>query len=185
MNSYFRTVLGDIRVEAGMHCQCHEHVLIQNGVSARLNPALRMEDENKTTRELREYRQAGGRLIVDAQPVYCGRMARALTNVSGSTGVHIVSVTGFHKLCFYEEDSPIRSLDADALAALFETEIDAGMLDEYGERGAAKAGLVKCALDSCGREWGRYNALFQAAARAAGKTGAHVLVHTQNDTHVS
>lgn len=179
-----RTVLGDIGADTLGHAQCHEHLFIQDGVSARYNPDLRMDDLEKTQRELMSYREAGGDLVVDAQPVFCGRMAESLAKVSKATDVSIVAVTGFHKLLFYEESNPIYCRSENELTRLFISEINEGMLGDEGKVCAARAGMIKCALDACGRNAGRYPILFQAVSNAALETGVPILVHTERDTDV-
>ena len=97
--------------------------------------------------------------------------------------MQIVAVTGFHKLQFMEEGSPLPKLSREELTALFVSEIRDGMLQPDGTRSAAKAGMVKLAYEKEGWRSEEYKTLFEAAADAAAQTGAPVMVHTekQND----
>ena len=70
------------------------------------NVAVDMDEAEKSLKELEEYREAGGSLIVDAQPGMYGRMAELLGEISRSSGVHIVSSTGFHKTEFCKRKYP-------------------------------------------------------------------------------
>ena len=142
------------------------------------NPALCMEDEAASQKELAEYRAAGGTAVVDAQPVFCGRMAGALQRASLASGVHIIAVTGFHKTAFYKKDSPVFACGTKQLAEIFAADVTAGMLDTDGRRTDAKAGLIKIALDNNGDE-SMYRKLTEASLIAASVTGAPILVHTE------
>ncbi len=178
-----RTVLGDIPSDALGHAQCHEHLFIEKGVSFSVNPALYMADAAQTNAELLAYKKSGGGGIVDAQPVYCGRMAGALLNAASRSGVHIVATTGYHKTMFYAPDSPIFLHSEQQLADTFISEVREGMLDVTGARIAAKAGMLKVALDERGNNE-TYEKLLRSVIYAATQTCAPVLVHTDPNTDV-
>ncbi|HWR24342.1 MAG TPA: hypothetical protein VN366_12770 [Feifaniaceae bacterium] len=178
-----RTVLGDIPGDALGHAQCHEHLFIEKGVSFSVNPALHMDDAKNTNAELLAYKKSGGGAVVDAQPIYCGRMARALADASSRSGVHIVAATGFHKTIFYGPDSPLFWLTERQLADTFVSDVREGMLDVTGRRVLAKAGILKAALDE--RGWNAvYERLLQALIAAAMETDAPILIHTDPNTDV-
>lgn len=188
---FIRTVLGDIKPEQLGYCQCHEHLFIARGISAQKVPSLVMEDIDKSTQELFLYHKKGGRAVVDAQPVGCGRMADELRIASERSGVHIIASTGFHKLDFYGSNHFIYKMDVDELTELFCGEITLGMFTDYKDddtaltkRKKAKAGIIKAASD--GRDIRLpegnlpvYRKLFTAAGRAARLTGAPVLTHLE------
>lgn len=170
-----RTVLGDVAPELLGHAQCHEHLFI----------AQQMDDCEKSLHELKDYRKAGGDALVDAQPAFCGRMASSLARASCEAGVYIVAVTGFHKSQFYEPDAFPMTASEEELARFFASEVEAGMLGEDGGRTEGRAGLVKAALDVGGIDANaRYRRSFEAAAEAAARTGAPVLVHTERGADV-
>lgn len=178
-----RTVLGDIPGDALGHAQCHEHLFIEKGVSFSVNPALCMDDSAQSNAELLAYKKSGGGAILDAQPVYCGRMAGALADASSRSGVHIVAVTGFHKTMFYGPDSPIYLQTEQQLSDTFISEVREGMLDVAGKRIGAKAGVIKAALDERGMS-PVYEKLIGAVITAAIETAAPVLIHTDPNTDV-
>lgn len=191
MADFIRTVTGDICPNTFGYCQCHEHLLLAKGKSYTIDPSLCMDDEEKSTEELISYKAAGGRALVDAQPVGCGRMADGLRRISENSGVHIVASTGFHKLRFYAEDHFVYRCSAEELAALFADELTLGMYVDnvngeaaFTQRGPAKAGIIKTASD--GRDiiadedvLPVYKKLFTAAAMAAVRTGAPVITHLE------
>ncbi|NCD32481.1 MAG: hypothetical protein EOL87_03585 [Spartobacteria bacterium] len=163
--------------------QCHEHLFIREGVSGCVNPALCFESSIKASAELTRYYAAGGRTLVDAQPVGCGRMSRLLQEVAEITGVHIVASTGFHKLMFYPEKHWIHRLSESALRDVFVHELTQGMfimcdLDEPKNCTTACAGMIKTAIDTDGLTV-PYKTLHTAAAWAALATGASVQCHME------
>ncbi|MBQ6840058.1 MAG: TatD family hydrolase [Oscillospiraceae bacterium] len=178
-NSKIRTVTGDLPAEQLGHIQCHEHIWLRKGPGYELNPALCMDDYNKSLQELKDYRLAGGATIVDAQPGGFGRDAEKLLRLSKDSGVNIVAVTGFHKKAFAEED--LGALTETALVDRFCREITEGMT----ECGSAKAGMVKAAWDDGGLEDYVNQKLFSAVAATAAQTGAPVLIHTEKDTDLT
>lgn len=193
---YVKTVTGDIQVESLGWCQCHEHIFLKKGPAYQMSKALQMEDYEKSKEELLLYKNAGGTTIVDAQPVFSGRMADNLKRASKETGVQIVASTGFHKHAFYNADSPIYKMSEVEFAELFLSEITEGMLayDEAqtyneafkkGKRLNARAGIIKLAVDEGGiAATSTYEKLFTGALWAAKETGAALLCHFETGTDV-
>ncbi len=181
-----RTVRGDIAPEKLGWCQCHEHLFLEKGRSYEINSALCMDDIKRSVDELKAYAKAGGSTYVDAQPVGCGRMAEVMAGASEGSGVNIISSTGFHKTCFYDDESFIFSASEFYLTELFISEIKEGMLSSRrdGERRLdAKAGIIKVAVDKGGIYANKvYEKLFCAAVTAAKETGAAMLAHFEPDT---
>jgi phosphotriesterase-related protein len=177
------TVLGDISPGELGFCHSHEHLSINEGRPFQVNPALLIDDEARTARELAIFRRAGGRSIADAQPLGCGRDAAVLRRLARRTGVHIIASTGFHKMEFYAPDHWIHETPADRLADWFRLELKQGMF-EGADRAAplrrtdVRAGQVKAALDRGGFEGQKR--LVVAAAAAVKATGAPLTVHIEN-----
>lgn len=177
------TVLGEIRPERLGFTQCHEHLMLSRGKPWEINPALCMDDLEKSVRETESYRSAGGSALVEAQPVGCNRDSEGLVKIAERAGVFIIASTGFHKMQFYGEGHWIFTAEEKELAKLFISELTEGMCTgmdrEYRPvRHKAKAGIIKTALDSCGLQE-PYERLFRAAARAQKETGAPLMVHIE------
>lgn len=176
-----QTVAGSVENHELGFCQCHEHIFIRKGRSFEINPALWMEDINKSTDELILYRNSSGRSLADAQPVGCGRMAGLLLQASRNSGVNIIASTGFHKLIFYRQEHWIHSIGREELTGLFVDEILTGMYADGDDgfpslRTSAKAGIIKTAAAGEGVA-GEYKKLFAAAAEASLRTGAPIMCH--------
>ena len=178
-----RTVQGDIAPETLGFTHCHEHIFIERGKSAEMNPALLLDDYEKSLRELKLFREAGGNALVDAQPVMAGRMAEWLLKASQESGVHIVASTGFHKTCFYYDDGYIFHKTEQEITELYISEITQGMLtskQDGMQRLDARAGIIKTAVDSGGIFADKlYEKLHSAAAAAQLETGVPVMCHIE------
>lgn len=176
-------VKGTIQSSEIGFCHSHEHLFLADGQSAKVHPALRLDDFDKTFDELFLYKKVGGSTIVDAQPVGCGRIAQFQAEASERSGINIIASTGFHKLIFYPEDHWIHSIDEDDLTNLFISEIKSGMyIDADYELPSKKIsslpGVIKTASDLNGVDR-QYKRLFSAAAEASIRTGTPVLSHTE------
>lgn len=181
------TVLGTIHNNELGFCQCHEHLFIADGWSGKINPVLRIDNMDNTVKELITFKSYGGKSLVDAQPLGCGRMAAELVKASRLSGVNIIASTGFHKLIFYPEDHWIYRMNESQLALLFIEELQNGMFVnsdiEYPSITiSSKAGIIKTALDEEGLT-DRYKKLFYAAAVASKRTGVSILCHTEMGRH--
>jgi phosphotriesterase-related protein len=178
-----RTVIGDIEAKTLGFCQCHEHLFIERCKAFDISPLLFMDDLDKSSAELELYRLCGGQSLVEAQPVFAGRMAEHLLAASKKTGVKIIAVTGFHKTLFYNADSYIFHDSAQKISELYISEVEQGMLSSMAtgaKRLTCKAGLIKVAVDAGGiYADATYEKLFEAAAAAAVETGATIFCHVE------
>ena len=191
------TVLGQVDPLLLGHCQMHEHLFVQQGPAALQNPDLCLDSVPKTVQELLVYRAAGGRALVDAQPVGSGRMATALCEASRNSGVHVIASTGFHRPLFYPAGHWLFTTPVERLQALFIQELTEGLFDDgmtawpraqalsNPETGSLPtAGIIKVAAGPeglSGTEESRTP--FLAAARVAASSGAPVLIHTEEGLH--
>lgn len=182
-----RTVLGEIPLQQLGFCQCHEHLMISKGASYDVNPALCIDDMEKSRQELLQYLSAGGRSLIDAQPVGCNRMEYALARLSENTGANILCCTGFHKLQFYPEDHWINTYSEQELSSIFIHEIEKGMFvgsdnSEPEEFCSFKASIIKTAFDKEGLTE-RYQRLFHSAINASLATNTPLMVHIEYGTN--
>ncbi|WP_368901196.1 phosphotriesterase [Oceanobacillus oncorhynchi] len=178
-----QTVQGLIPPEQLGFCHSHEHLFLAEGQPEKLNPALRIDDYTATLSELEMFQSLGGKAIVDAQPLGCGRMEKELVKVSSQTKTHIVASTGFHKLAFYPHNHWIRTFSMEELKEVFIHELTVGMYigtdshlpKEYINH---KAGQIKTAIDEkrmkdSEKKW------FIAAAQASIETSIPIMCHTE------
>lgn len=182
---FLQTVLGRLDLSVPGHSQIHEHLFVRATPMAQQNPALRMDDFDRSLAELRDYREKGGSLLADAQPVAAGRDAEVLYALSRNSGVPIIASTGYHLLGFYPADCWVHALDEEGLYRLYRGELEEGMLpwrEDASRRPeeitSIRAGLVKAAIAREGPT-GRYAILLRAAARAAADADVPLMLHTE------
>ena len=181
--TYFTTVTGDMPAQEMGHCQPHEHVYIVETPALLTHPELRLTNLAASIEELKLYRIAGGTTLVDANPLATGRDALALQEASLTSGVKIISSTGYHIPVFYRPDHWIWTASEETLTDLFVRELTEGMFlggcyqwPKY--QTSIKAGLVKAMLTEEGVS-GRTETLLRAAGQAAVIGKASLMLHTE------
>ena len=174
-----QTVTGPLPVEAVTLTDGHAHVWIQppDGVE----PAARLDlhDEAAICAELRDFRAAGGSLLVDCQPGEAGRDARMLARISAATGVSITATTGAHQQKYYAPDCWLWRAPAEQAAAYFVEELTVGTRESGG---TIRATTIKIGYE--GVIAGQTRVLMEAAAEASRQTGALILFHTERGANV-
>jgi phosphotriesterase-related protein len=175
-----RTVLGDIAPEALGFCQCHEHLCLGGYPGG---DGRGIDEPEKTLAELTAWRNAGGRALVDAQPVGCGRDAAVLAGLAERGAISLIASTGFHRPVYYPPGHWILSAGEAQLTRLFVEELEDGMYLDGDEafprrRSRWRAGQIKTALDREGLTEPRRR-LFRAATAAALETGRPLMAHVE------
>ena len=93
------TVTGRIAPEELGFCQCHEHIAMSKGISYQINPALCMDDMEKSLEETKRFHLAGGAeqygVTIAIEPVvkhivYDARRARTVLDEIGSPNLQIL-----------------------------------------------------------------------------------------------
>ena len=127
--------------------------------------------------ELREYRQAGGKTIVDCQPGGCGRNGMKLLQLSQESDVIVIASTGFHRRIYYPSSWWLWEAGSEQIARYFIDEVLQGLEETRRLPKPVKAGLIKCACESALRDTPQK--VLEAAALAAAELGVCVEVHTE------
>jgi predicted metal-dependent phosphotriesterase family hydrolase len=168
-----RTVLGDIAPETLGLTLGHEHVFARPPDDV-TDPDLRLDDEEKSARELVSFRQAGGGAVVDMTTRDYGNDAAALARASQASGVHVIAATGFNKGRFADRLSS--GMTTVGIADFMTREVRYGIADTI-----YRAGLIKASssLDGANENERR---VFEAAAEAHAATGAPISTHTEKGT---
>ncbi|MBR5768445.1 MAG: phosphotriesterase [Clostridia bacterium] len=157
-----RTVNGDLSPDSFDLFHCHEHIWIDGSFLGPESPVRPIDDFEKSLSELKLLKK--GTLLVDCQPLNVGGDFGCFRRLSAESGIGIVASTGFHKLCFYRDDSRVlKAREYDLRRSFF--------------RQAGRCGIIKTAVEKEGIT-GRYEVLHTAAARTASETGLKVIVHT-------
>jgi len=170
------TVLGPVAAGEIGYCQMHEHIFVLPTPNSLKYPALEISDEEKSLAELLAYKAAGGRAMLDAQPLGAGRDIAALKRLSQKSGVHIIATTGYHLPAFYLPGHWIHTETAEQLSARFLDELENGVKCDGGE--VIFPGAVKSAIGGEGPV-GQLEVCLRAAARAAAKADVPLIMHTE------
>jgi 5-phospho-D-xylono-1,4-lactonase len=186
--TFVRTVLGDIPASELGVCYAHEHIIIDPCYATQLEPDFLLDSVEHAVTELKLFRDAGGRAVIDAMPCACGRNILKLAAVARSSGVHLVAPTGLHLRKYYCAGHWMDRYahDADALAELFIADIEEGVdANDYSgpslNRTSHKAGVIKIASGQ-DKLTSAEVTLFRAAAKAQVATGCPILTHTEQGT---
>lgn len=181
-----RTVLGDVpAAELGV-CYAHEHLVIDGGVPAIINPEISLPDVDAAVAELQPCQEAGVSTVVDAMPADAGRNVEKLAEISRRSGVHVVATTGLHHERYYGRRHWGEVLEPEQVADLFVDEVEQG-IDAHDLGGPVvrrtphRAGLVKVAGSSGGPS-PRDRRVFAAAALAVARTGTALMTHCEQGT---
>ena len=179
----YQTVLGDINESSLGHTQPHEHIYIVGTTDQEICPLICMNNLPLSAKEMILYHEEGGNTVVDANPLATGRDALALQDISRLSGVNIIATTGYHIPKFYRADHWIWTTPEEELEEIFASEITDGMFMEgfYVKptfRTDVKAGLVKAMITHDGMDNPDTVRCLTAAGKAAKRTGASIMVHT-------
>lgn len=132
--------------------------------------ALSFEDEEMMTGEVEDYRESGGRAILEVSVPGIRHKVPAIKRIAKATGVHVVISTGL-----YTGDSW-----PEKYKSMSEEELRRFMLDEirYGvEDTGIRPGHLKIAVDMLTADEER---ALRAAAKVAGETGFSLTVHCES-----
>ncbi|HEX4362784.1 MAG TPA: phosphotriesterase [Pseudonocardia sp.] len=180
-----RTVLGDMPADRLGRCDYHEHLF---QVSPLL-PGDELDNELASRSEAATLRAAGIAAMVEATPTGLGRRPASVARISALTGLAVVHVTGGHRHEHYPAGHWLPAATEADLADRFTADIADGLPEhDAHDRGAlafaphgapVRAGMVKAGvgywrIDPFERR------VLAAAATAAGRTGAAVMVHLEH-----
>lgn len=168
-----RTVRGDIAPDALGVCYGHEHLLGQPPPDL-AEPDFILDDADAAARELRWFREAGGRALVEMSTADYGRDAAGLRRLAERSGVHIVCATGFNTDRFSARHGAGETVET--LAARFTREVTVGIGDSGVRAGVIKAASTLNEISSHAEK------VFRAAARTHHATGAPLSTHTEAGT---
>ena len=174
MTHIIRTVRSDIAPhELGM-CAMHEHLLGRPPAPFDAELDLILDDVHAVQHDVRHFRHAGGRAIVEMTPIDYGRNITGLVQIAIACDVHVVAVSGFLKEKFAH----------DWLVNQSPRQISQRLINDItiGIDGTShRAGLLKAA-SSLHQITPLEQTAFAAVALAHHATGACISTHTEAGT---
>ncbi len=173
--TFVQTVIGRISPEEMGITYCHDHILFMPPPPYdKKDPTLRLDNLQKSMREMEFFQMAGGRCVIEMSTVETGRSPVGLKEISQKTGIHIVAATGFNKSIYSESvvaDQAVEEISQemikDLMIGMDGSEIKAGVIKTSSSKDIFTAGEEK---------------VFQAAAITHQETGATVSTHTEAGT---
>ena len=154
----------------------HEHILV-DFIGAEETGYHRWDREEVSKKVLPFLQQAkdlGFQSIVECTPAFLGRDPRLLKSLSETTGLHLVTNTGYYgarENKFIPID--VQKLSADELAALWIKEFENGIEDT-----GIKPGFIKIGVDRGDALSPMHEKLVRAACRTHLQTGLTIACHT-------
>jgi predicted metal-dependent phosphotriesterase family hydrolase len=176
METFIRTVLGDIPVENLGVTYMHEHLIIDSEIVKNKFSHIYLPSVKEASAEIAACKKIGVSSVVDCMPTGSGRSISKLAQISKATNINVIAVTGLHHARYYHSDDPLENMDAEELAQIFISEIEVG-----AEKTLHRTGVIK--IVTSGKNYSaRERRLFTAAAIAHRKTGAPILTHCEHGT---
>ncbi len=179
--SVVTTVLGPVDPAALGIVDGHSHVWIEPVVGADPSAPI-LFDATAVTRELQQYKTAGGGAVVDCQPGGCGRNGRILPQLAQASGVHLIACTGFHRRIYYPANAPLWQMRGEEAADLFVRELTVALAETADAPQPVRAGFIKIAGEATLAETPHH--LLEAAASACRTTGCAIEMHTEKGAAV-
>ncbi len=180
---FLRTVTGDIAAADAGVCYAHEHIILDPSFTTFCNPDFLLDSVELACSDVAEFRQAGGKTLIDSMPCGGGRSAVKLAEIARRTGTYIVCPTGLHLQKYYPPGHWGEHFSAEEIAGLFISEIESGIdaRDYNGPfiaRTGHRAGVIKVAT-SGEKPTPHERKVIESAVQAHKKTGAPILTHTE------
>jgi len=191
--SFVRTLLGDIKPDEMGFTLAHEHIVcIPPHWIWKNESDLLLDDPQKSMLDVKDYKDAGGKTIVDATAIDYGRDVKAVAEISKKTGVTIIGTAGFNKSFLWDAplDQRLSSLiggypnfkswievtSVEKLTDFVKSEIEEGLEDTNYKAGQVKFGTG-------------YNMIspleiktIEVVSRVHLETGAPIHAHTEAGT---
>jgi len=170
------TVLGPVSYKDLGVTDCHNHLWID--AVPDVDPTCPVLNQfAEIEKELKQYKKAGGRSILDCQPEGCGRNGNKLIELSKKSGVQVIASTGFHRVKYYPPQHWLFAKRSQKVCDFLESELVTGMYETLELEKPVPAGFIKIALEAT---WGECpQPALEGAAMAAQKTGALIEIHTE------
>ncbi|MFY0685770.1 MAG: phosphotriesterase [Cyclobacteriaceae bacterium] len=172
---YVQTVLGKVEIGELGRCLVHEHFLV-DFIGAALTGYHRWNRDavvQKVLPYLNEIKRLGVQTIFECTPAYLGRDPELLKILSNSTGLHIVTNTGFYGAVDNKYlPAFVYDLNAERIADIWIREFEKGI-----EKSGVKPGFIKTSVNP-GPLSLLHQKLIKAAALTHRATGLSICSHT-------
>jgi phosphotriesterase-related protein len=181
-----KTVNGPIAPEELGFTDIHDHVWKSGGMEVREDKDFGIESVEKSHQELISFAKAGGKALVDMQPIGLGRGINELKAIAKDTGVHLIAITGFHRGSLYDKAHFVHKYSIEQLTELVASEVEKGIevndfCGPFTEHSEVLPGLVKAGT-SYYKITPLEEKLMKVVARVSLRTGIPINTHTHVGT---
>jgi len=122
-----KTVNGPIAPDQLGFTDIHNHVWKSGGMEVVEDEDFGMEDIEKSHQELLNFAKAGGKSLVDMQPIGLGRGINELKEIAKDTGVNLIAITGFHRGHLYDKAHFVHKYSMEQLIEIVLSEVEKGI----------------------------------------------------------
>src|SRR4030066_109418 len=150
MEDYVQTVKGMVKKDLLGIIDSHSHLWIDTENKQEYEQ-FRLDDFSLLENELKKFKSEpvmniseNRAAVIDCQTPGCGRNVNKLLELSESTGVNIISVTGFYKKEFYDTDSRLWKMSKKDAASFFEVE---KLIDLFERKEIPFSKIMLCHMD--------------------------------------
>lgn len=143
-----KTVKGQINPDQLGFTDIHDHLWKSGGMEVLEDKDFGMESIEKSTRELQSFVEAGGKALVDMQPIGVGRGINELKAIAKDADAHVLAITGFHRGGLYDKTHFVHRYSTQQIVDLVVSEVEKGIevndfCGPYVEHSDVLPGLVK------------------------------------------
>lgn len=181
-----KTVNGPITPEQLGFCDIHDHLWKSGGMEVLEDKDFGMESVEKSAQELKSFAAAGGRAMVDMQPIGVGRGVEQLKTIAQGSGVDLVAITGFHRGKLYDKTHFVHRYTTEQMTELVLSEVREGIevndfCGPYVQHSDVKPGLIKAGTDYY-KITPLEEKLMEVVSRVHVQTDIPVITHTHQGT---
>lgn len=181
-----KTVKGPISPDQLGFCDIHDHLWKYGGMEVIEDADFGIDSIEKSRAELQSYVEAGGKAIVDMQPIGVGRGINELKEIVKDIDAHVIAVTGFHRAALYDKAHFVYKYSLEQIVELVTWEVEKGIeVNDYCgpfvEHSDVLPGVIKAGT-------GYYKIspleekLLRVVAEVSNKTAIPIMTHTHVGT---
>ena len=183
---FINTVKGKIAPEELGFTDIHDHLWKSGGMEVLEDKDFGIDSIKKSSQELRSFVDAGGKALVDMQPIGVGRGINELKAIAQDCDAHVIAITGFHRGGLYDKAHFVHRYSLEQIVELVVSEVEEGIevndfCGPFVEHSDVLPGLVKAGT-SYYKITPLEEKLLKVVARVNQKTDIPIKTHTHIGT---
>ena len=179
-----KTVNGPITPDQLGFTDIHDHVWKSGGMEVVEDKDFGIESVEKSNQELKSYAAAGGKSLVDMQPIGLGRGIEELKAIAKDTDVNLIAITGFHRGALYDKAHWVHKYSIDQIIEIVTSEVEKGIevndfCGPFNKHSNVFPGVVKA-----GSSYYKITPLERKLMEAVSKVSVNTDIPIMTHTHV-